>query len=65
MSKLNNPQLQTSLFDDIFVGIQSSCVFIVIMKALGCVLDYLHGINDLKMFTNGRMTTKVKTITYV
>jgi hypothetical protein len=35
------------------------------MKAMAFVLDYLHGIGKLKMFTNGRMIPKVKTTTYV
>jgi hypothetical protein len=35
------------------------------MKAIGCVLDYLHRIDDLKIFTNGRITPKVVTIAYV
>ncbi len=48
------------MFDDIFVGVQSSYVFIVIMEVVGFVLDYLHGTNDLKMFTNDRMIPKVK-----
>ncbi len=35
------------------------------MKVVGCVLDYLHGIDNLKIFTNGRMTPKVITTTSV
>jgi hypothetical protein len=35
------------------------------MKIVGCVLDYLHGIDDLQIFTNGRTTPKVITIAYV
>jgi hypothetical protein len=59
----NNPQLQTFAFCDIFVGVQSICALIVIMKAIGFVLDHLHGIGDLKTFTNGRTIPKVKTTT--
>jgi hypothetical protein len=35
------------------------------MKPMGFVLDYLHGIGKLKVFTNGSMIPKVKTTTYV
>jgi hypothetical protein len=30
------------------------------MKVVGCVLDYLHGNNELKMFTNGKTTQMAK-----
>ncbi len=58
----NYPRLQTFAFDDIFVNIQSICAFIVIMKVVGFVLDYLHGIGDVKTFTNGRMTLMVRVV---
>jgi hypothetical protein len=61
----NKPQLQTSAFCDIFVGVQSICAFIVIMKTIGFVLDCLHGTNDVKTFTNGKTTLMVKIIRYV
>jgi hypothetical protein len=32
---------------------------------MGFVLDYLHDIGKLKVFTNGSMIPKVKTTTYV
>ncbi len=48
-----------------FVSVQSIFVFIAIMKAARCVLDHLHGIENLKIFTNGKMTPKVITTTYV
>ncbi len=42
----NSPQLQTSTFGDIFGSVQSIYAFIVIMRAIGFVLDNLHGIHD-------------------
>jgi hypothetical protein len=33
----NNPRLQTFVFGDIFVSVQSICVFIVIMKVVACI----------------------------
>jgi uncharacterized membrane protein len=60
----NKPQLQTSAFCDIFVGVQSICAFIVIMKMIGFLLDCLHGTND-KTFINGRTTLMVRIIPYV
>jgi len=35
------------------------------MKFVGCVLDYFHGNNELKMFKNGKTTPMAKTTTYV
>ncbi len=54
-----------SMFGDIFVGVQWISAFIVIMGAMGFVLNHLHGIGELKTFTNGRITLKVITNTYV
>jgi len=35
------------------------------MAVVGCVLDFVHGNNELKMFTNGKTTPMAKITTYV
>jgi hypothetical protein len=48
-----------------FGGVQSFCIFIVIVKPIWCVLDHLHGTSDLNMFTSGKLTPKVKITTFI
>ncbi len=58
-------QLQTFLYGDIFICVQSICSYIVIMKVVEFVLDCLYGVGDLKMFPNGRINPKVIATTNV